>query len=150
MACLTYPKFRANRVARASFDWLNDDIRVLILKTTAVRNAAHEFVADVIAGSVEIPTATTNYVRKQLLAASRSIVIVGETVELRGPNPIWTPTLTAGHAIGAIVTYKRVTTDADSPVISWCDGGSSPNELPWTTDGGEFEVQWPGGVVATL
>lgn len=147
MANLIYPRFKLNHATAAGFDWLAHDIRALCIRTGGSRNTAHEFVSDVIAGNAELPSGV-GYSRQ--LVTGRTKVLVGETLECRGGNSNFGNTITGVNSIIAVVYYRFVTSDSDSPIINWNDAGTSPNDLPFVTDGGPFEIQPPAGVILTL
>jgi hypothetical protein len=148
VANLIYPKFKLNHATAAGFDWLNHDIRALCIRTGGARNTAHEFVSDVIAGGFEVQS---GYGYSRQLVTGRTKVLVGESLECRGGNSNFGSAIASGAgSIIAVVYYRFVTGDSDSPVINWNDAGGSPNDLPFATDGGPFEIQPPGGVILTL
>ena len=144
MATIRYPQYAANAVCQARFDWLTGDFWVLLLRSSATYDEDDVYVSDVIAGGQEI--VRVGYERLPL--EGRLIDVVAGVVRLLGDDVSWDG-IAASDQIGAAIVYQKEATDAESPVVFWYDGGSAPNELPFTTDGGPFAVEWPDGVVAT-
>jgi hypothetical protein len=145
MALAVFPLSK-QKFAGKLIDWDTDDIRVLLLRgdggSVPTYRSTDEFVSNVLSGG-NLEITAVGYSRQAL--TTESLNVSGIYCELKAANVTFTG-LAAGQTIGAAVVYLHTGADAASSVISWYDGGSSPNELPKIT-GGDFQIQWSGGVV---
>jgi hypothetical protein len=128
--------------ARKLLHWEDDDIRALAVRDAGAYDPAHVFVSDLLAGGGKEIT-VPGYSRQ--LVGSRSLVLVSGLLEFRLGNILFGSALAAGQIVKAVVLYQRVTSDPDSRLIYWMDTAPAPNDLPWTTDGGPFGVNFPSG-----
>jgi hypothetical protein len=113
MAANTYTKL-TNLVANSSLDWVNDDIRALLVSSSYAFDAAHAFVSEITGELTH-----GSYARKVL--GSKSIVVVdADTDALYAAALTWT-SLAGGVNPAKIILYKRVTNDADSPLLACLD-----------------------------
>lgn len=120
------------------------DLRMLLVKSTYVFDKDHNFVADVVAGALEISVA--GYARQALANEAVTEDDTNDRAYLDADDPTFTA-LVAGQTIGGAVIFRQVTTDADSPVLFFIDLTDTP------TNGTDFKVQFaaPGsGGVAYL
>ena len=121
--------------------------KLLILKSTATYDATDEFITDVVSGSVEIDA--IGYAR--VTVSTITVTVSGANIILDGDDETFAA-INSGQTMGAVVIfYERTVGGADgtSRPLVWFDGGSSPNELPKATNGGEFTVVWPSGGILT-
>lgn len=120
--------------ARAAFlgadiDWLVDTIRVVLIDAAdyTVNLATHDFLDDVpSAARVGTP---------QTLGSKTATAGVADAADV-------TFSAVTGDQCEAILIYKFVTSDADSPLIAYIDSGTG---LPVTPNGGDITVQWDSG-----
>lgn len=120
-----YTRPSALRVTDGDFNFVTDDIRVLLVSTTATFDPTAEFVADIVADEVE-NDAGTGYERKTLAGKARAIVtgvtITGITgakdvVRMTANNLTYTNINTLTR-IGGGYLFKQVTDDADSLIVA--------------------------------
>ncbi len=125
-------------------DFLNDDMRVLLVDDAYVNDRDFVFVADVAANEI----ATTNYVRKVLAGKTITQDDINDRVLVDATDPLW---VNLGPPVGGpiaqgIIMFRQVTNDADSPLIGFNELTTAP---PGTqVNGRNFEIQWdPSGIV---
>ena len=120
-----YTRPSALQVTDGNFDFVNDDIRVLLVSNTATFDPTAEFVADIVADEVANDSGT-GYERKTLATKSRAIEtgvtvpdITGarDIVKMTGANLTYTNINTTTR-IGGGYLFKFVTDDADSLVVA--------------------------------
>ena len=119
--------------ANGAVDWATTDVRCLLLKSTYTYSAAHQYVSDVISGSIEI--SASGYSRQTL----------GSFVAPTAANPsvcdstadITFSSLASGQTIGFVVFYKYNAADASAEVL-FCMDEDTPTTYP--TNGGNFVV----------
>ena len=120
-----YTRPSALRVSDGNFDFLNDDIRVLLVSTTATFDPTAEFVSDIVADEVSNDSGT-GYERKALAGKTRGIVtgvtISGVTgakdvLRMTAANLTYT-NINTNERIGGGYLFKQVTNDADSLVVA--------------------------------
>ena len=137
-----YTPFKAKLLkGEIDFDAPND-IRIALLKvkasTTADTDQDAEFVSSITTLGELV---ATNYVRKAL---------TGETVNQDDPNnraefDAGDVTFTAlggatNDTIGAILLFKFVTNDADSPLIAYIDNAGA--DFSQATNGSDITISW--------
>lgn len=105
-------------VARAEIDWLNDDIRMLLLETGGVFDVTDDTVADVFASGGSEFDADSGYARQVL--GTKTVALDGNVVEFGSANVSFASMDSADTAVAALI-YKHVTNDADSIPICFCD-----------------------------
>lgn len=108
------------------------DVRVLLVKNTYTFAKTHNFVADVIAGSLEISVAS--YARQTLTGKS---VTEDDTNGFAyfDANDVTFAGLAAGQTIGGAVVFLHTGSDATAQVLFFYD-------LPDTPTSGDFVIQW--------
>ena len=120
-----YTRPSALQVTDGNFDFVGDDIRVLLVSNTATFDPTAEFVSDIVADEVANDTGT-GYERKTLATKSRAIEtgvtvpdITGarDIVKMTGANLTYT-NINTTTAIGGGYLFKFVTDDADSLVVA--------------------------------
>lgn len=120
-----YPK-GAEKMWAGSINFSSDDIKVALMPSSYVYDAAHEFLPDV--GAV-IGTA-------QALA---SRTVTGGVFDADDAN---FGALASGSTIGSVVLYKDTGTAATSPLIARV---TDVLGLPLATNGGGLVLQWSNG-----
>jgi hypothetical protein len=136
MAVKTYPGWVDDYGAP---DWANGaNVYYVMLIKTGTYNAAHLTVTD--AGFAEL---TVGGYSKQNTSARTSIVS-GANVNLDAADVAF-GNLAAGETIIAAVVVRQI---GGAPagidrLAGFYDGGTTPNELPFATNGGPFDVVWP-------
>lgn len=120
-----YTRPSALRVTDGDFNFVDDDIRVLLVDNTATFDPTAEFVADIVADEVTNDTGT-GYERKTLAGKARAIVedvaISGVTgnkdiVRMTANNLTYT-NINTNERIGGGYLFKFVTDDADSLIVA--------------------------------
>lgn len=120
-----YTRPSALRVTDGDFNFVTDDIRVLLVDNTATFDPTAEFVADIVADEVTNDTGT-GYERKTLAGKARAIVenvaISGVTgnkdvVRMTANNLTYT-NINTNERIGGGYLFKFVTNDADSLIVA--------------------------------
>jgi hypothetical protein len=120
-----YTRPSALRVASSDFDWLSDDIRVLLVSNTATFDPTAEFVADIVADEVTNDTGT-GYERKVIGSKTRAIVqnvaVTGVTVNkdvvrMSGANLTYS-NINTNERIGGGYIFRQVTDDSDSLIVA--------------------------------
>lgn len=129
MANSLYSKAR-QKFARAQLHWENDTFRAVLVDVNAstgysVDLTNHEFLSSIPVG-----------------CRIAEVALTGRVITADGAcdatDTIW-PAVPAGNAIEAIVIYKFVTDDTDSPLIAWIDYSTG---LPITPNGGDVISIW--------
>lgn len=106
-----------------SINLSSDTIRVRLVRTSAYTfSQAHEFMSSAPAAIVTDVTLGTK-------ALSGGTFDAADAVFTAVPS---------GAAIDALIIFKFVTNDADSPVLAYIDGFSV------TPNGGDITIQWQG------
>ena len=120
-----YTRPSALYVTDGNFDFVNDDIRVLLVDNTATFDPTAEFVADIVADEVSNDSGT-GYERKTLATKSRAIetdvAISGITgnkdiVRMTAANLTYT-NINTNERIGGGYLFKQITNDADSLIVA--------------------------------
>ena len=128
MANALYGKGR-EKFLSGSISWSTDNIRVALVDTASYTVAidTHEFLSDVPGGA--------------RVATSGNLTSKTVTLGVADAANVTFGTVT-GASVEAIVIYKFVTNDADSPLIAYID---SATNLPITPNGGDITVAWDSG-----
>lgn len=108
--------------------------RALLLWEGGQFNPTHRYVADVVAGSLEMSGGS--YARQNL--ASVQAALIGSYTRFTS-NPVTFSALPAGHTAVGMVLYFHTGTDASDGVYAYIDGGTSP-AFPYTTTGADLIV----------
>jgi hypothetical protein len=119
------------------------DLRVLLVKSTYTFDATHNFVSDVIAGSLEISVA--GYSRQPLVNEACTEDDANSCAYLDADDVTFA-SLTAGQTVGGAVLYKYNAADASAELIAFYDLTDT------ATNGGDIVVQWaaPGSAGGIL
>jgi len=133
MASLITDKCR-EMLAKAQLDWVNDDIRVLLVETGHSPSAGFDFVNDVTADEVD----DASYARKSL--AGQGVTVSGNKANLNADNPVWEGLIDTQDVAGAWV-FQFVTNDADSPLLCYI-------EATLDTDGRDATLKLGGGATS--
>jgi hypothetical protein len=129
-------------IAVAGVNLSSADLRVLLVKDTYVFDNNHNFVADVVAGSLEISVA--GYAR---VALTTKTVTEDDTNDFAYLDADDTPfaAMAAGQTVGGAVLYRHTGSDATAEVLAFYDVTDAP------TNGGTMTVVWAapasGGVL---
>lgn len=117
-----------------------DDIRCALVTSSYTVNADHDFVADLtneLSGG--------NYVRKAFAGESVSLDDTNDRAFFDATDPIWTALGAAAGTPAALVVFKQVTNDADSPLLFYCELTTPP-----TPNGGDYTVVLNAGGIARV
>lgn len=119
-------------------NWLADTIKAMLVTVAYTVNADHSFVSSAVAAELT----GTGYVggfggagRKTLSSKTLSYDGTLNRVIFDAADIVWTA-INAG-AVKAAILIKELTTDADSPVIAYCDGTAL------TTNGSDITLTFP-------
>lgn len=125
-------------------DWKNNSnvYYARVIKTGSY-NAAHATIND--GGFVDITAA--GYSIQNLV--SRDSVVSGSNVNCTAADVSYGSPANNGEIAIAVVIARRLGASPASsdPVAAFLDVGNSPNLLPFTLDGGPFDLKFVGGVV---
>ena len=128
MATKLYPIGR-NAFALGDIDWVNDDIRVLLIDADDYTYSdAHDFLDD-IPGAARVASGAASVANK---SAS------GGTVD----GDDYTFSTVSGDPSEALIIYKHTGTESTSQLIAYIDNATG---LPVTPNGGDITVQWDSG-----
>lgn len=120
-----YTRPSALRVTDGDFNFVTDDVRVLLVSNTATFDPTAEFVADIVADEVTNDTGT-GYERKTLSGKARSIVenvavpdVTGnrDVVRMTADNLTYTA-ISTNERIGGGYLFIQDTDDSDSLIIA--------------------------------
>lgn len=120
-----YTRPSALRVAVGDFDFINDDIRVLLVSNTATFDPTAEFVADIVADEVTNDIGT-GYERKTLSGKTSDVVtgvavpdVTGnrDVVRMSSDNLTYT-NINTNERIGGGYLFRQETDDSDSLIIA--------------------------------
>jgi len=129
MANALYDSARAAFLG-GSIDWANDTFQtVLVDSATYTVNLA----ANTVLGDIPIGSRITS-----------AVGLVNTSIQTNGAADADDVTFTtvSGDSIEALVVFKFVTSDADSPLIAYIDTATG---LPITPNGGDIIVTWDNG-----
>ena len=133
------------QILSGTINLLTDDIRVMLVTPDYIPDPDHVFVADgaSLLSPVNFELDGTGYEAgfgsddRQALEAR--VITKDDDLDrilFAADDIIWNP-ISAGAA-GAAIMFKSVSSDDDSPLISYIQSGG----FPLTTDGGELRIQW--------
>ena len=127
MANALYP-VSIKKFADGEIDWLDADIKVVLVDTGAYTySAAHEDLADIAAGArIATSGGLASKTSTGGVCDAADVVVSGVT----------------GTTVEAVVVYKDTGTAATSPLIAYIDTGTG---FPLTPNGGAVTVQWSNG-----
>ncbi len=105
-------------VATAGVNLSSADLRVLLVKSTYTFDPDHNFVADVVAGALEISVA--GYARQTL--AGKTVVEddANDFAYMDATDPVFAA-LAAGQTVGGMVMFINTGSDATAQVVSFYD-----------------------------
>jgi hypothetical protein len=119
------------------------DVRVVMIDTTGYTFAAtHAFLSDIPAAG-RIPAGND--------ASKVGLTLANKAVSATGQFSADSVTFTAVSpqagidSLNAVVIYRRVTSDADSPLIAYIDQGTG---LPVTLNGSDITIVWGSYIFA--
>lgn len=124
-------------VGKGEIDFASDDIRALLVmtNTTADTDEDAEFVGDI--GTLDEYDGS-GYARQALGTQAVAADTANDRAEFTAANSVF-PSLGAGtRNAQAVVLYKHVTNDADSPLVAYNDEGG----FPLAGNGQDFNVNW--------
>ncbi len=119
------------KLLEGSIAWLADDIQCMLVDTAdyTVNIATDEFVSDVVA------TPAAEVARSGNLTGKTSTAGIADADDVTFAS-------VTGDVSEALVIYRFVTNDADSPLIAYIDTATG---LPVTPDGNNINVLWDSG-----
>jgi hypothetical protein len=128
--------------ATAGVNLSTADLRVLLVKDTYTFDNNHNFVADVVAGSLEISAA--GYARVALTTKTATEDDTNDFAYLDADDTPFAA-MAAGQTVGGAVLFIHTGSDATAQVLSFYDFVDAP------TNGGTMTVVWAapasGGVL---
>jgi len=140
------PNATKRKLFEASIDYVNDTIKIALIDNSVSYSPSQdseEFVADILdGGTTASEYADTNYTRPTLSGT----VTNQDNMNDRGTwdaNDVTFSNLGSanGDTIQAVVVFKQVTDDTDSPVLRVLDD-SEESALPQGTNGSDVVIQW--------
>ena len=136
MASFVYTRAKAKLISGA-IDLDTDDIRALLVmtNTTADTDVDTEFVSGI--GTLDEMDGA-NYVRKALAGEAVTADLVNDRGEFDATDVTWSSLGAGTRQVAAVVLFKFVTIDADSPLIAYIDSGG----FPISANGGDLTAQW--------
>lgn len=146
MAAELFPEARLSWAKGEWGDWLNDNVRALLLKSGVTPSATWKWVADAVAAGAEVATpGTMGYTRLDVTGRTVSLVGSGfaQRAHCKASNPKWVGlAVTGGVQIGLVVLYRlpAAGNDGNSPLLGYVNGSPLPVDAS-----GDFEVQWEAG-----
>ena len=143
-----------DKLAKALADWTAGGlaVRVLLLSNAATYTpaATHNFVSDVIAGSVA-ELAVTGYTRKDI--TSRTVFRDDTTpyVEMRANDNVWASLAGSPGSGGQIqiqsaIVYVQVGGDDTTPGDDFLVAQITAANFPLTCNGSPFTLSYPNGI----
>lgn len=120
-------------VATAGVNLSSADLRVLLVKSTYTFDPDHNFVADVVAGSLEISVA--GYARFTLTGKTVVEDDTNDFAYLDAVDALFSA-LAAGQTVGGAVLFIHTGSDATAQVIAFYD------LVDTLTNGGDITVVW--------
>lgn len=124
MANFVYHKAR-ERYMKGLLDWINHDVRIMMTTSGYSALQTHEFLSSVPSGS-----------------RSANVALASKTAT-DGVADAADPTFAAvpgGATYNALVLYRFVTGDADSPLIAYIDTGITG--MPIASNGGDIGIRF--------
>lgn len=147
MASIVTNKAKA-LLANGTLDWVNDTIRVALLKTAGAASPDADFVADAIDGTNNVEVTTAGYARQDLATRTVTEDDTGDVATLDAADNTWTAVGDGTESAVMAVVYKRVgvddTTPADDPVLAFVDFADT------VLNGGDFTVRWSASGVISI
>lgn len=137
MAETIYNQYKKG-LADADEDWVNGAYQVLLLTGAVTIEADHDFVAGVLAANTEASDAS--YGRVALASKTNTLDDTNDRANLDAATVDFT-TLD-NETPTAMVVFRQVTTDADSPVASIHDTGFGS-----AANGAGYTVEFPNDVI---
>ena len=121
------------QIVKGALDIENDVVEVLLVSSSYTFNPAHTTVSQI---TNELVNDTgTGYERKEVAGIAATIES-GDRVKVAANNVTYTAINTTANARAAVI-YKKVTNDADSPLICYLQG------LELATNGSDIELRMP-------
>lgn len=134
MANFVYTK-AADEIAKANIDWLNNDIRVILVNNTSTADTEED--VNTISGFATLGELSgTGYSRKVLGTKAVNRDDPNDRSEWDAADVVYTG-INAGTAQAAII-YKHVTNDTDSIPLMYID----QTDFPIVTNGGDVTLNF--------
>jgi hypothetical protein len=123
-------------------------IRALLIKSGGYTfNADDDFVSTVVTPSSN-EVSGGSYARQTLGTKADALDDANDRATFGAANTTFTAVPSQGGAtIIAVVLYKFVTVDGDSPLLFYIDTGTG---FPYTPNGSDIIIQWNAGLIAAL
>lgn len=131
MANIPYPSGR-QAFATKQINWVSDAISVVLLKSSYVYNAAHDFLNDIAAGHRIVAVGLTGK------TASGGVLFAANAV---------TAAVAAGSTVERLVIYLNTGNEATSTLIMHMDHASDGTPIFKQTNGSAITLNWhPNGI----
>lgn len=146
MASFAYTPFKTD-LMKGSFNLqeAGNDVRVILVmtNTTADTDQDAKFVGDI--GTLDEYDGAS-YARKALANQAVNEDDPNNRGEFDADDIVWTALGAGTRQAQAMVIYKHVTNDADSPLLAFIDSGG----FPFSGNGGNVTIQWNAeGIIQT-
>ena len=125
-------------LASGLLDWETADLRVLLVESTYVENADHNFVSDVWDESTD-----PAYTRKALTGLTVTKDTVNDRAVLDAANVSWVG-MDAGETLGGAVIFIHSGADASAKLIRYIEF------TPFVTDGRTITLQFSADGIVVL
>lgn len=109
-------------ISSGSVDWVNDDIRVLLVVNAYVFSRTHSTVSSVVASEVT----ASGYARKVVAGQTENFNQGAREFRFNATDPVWVSIdNNTAESSKAGIFYKFVTNDADSTLIAYVEDASA-------------------------
>lgn len=134
MANALYPYFKQvclDKGSADSVDMNTDAVKIMLIDATAVYNAAHKYLGDLLTADPACDLGRS--------PAVTTPTVVNGTFDC--DDPTVTPGPAAGKTIKGYVAYKATGVDGTSTLIAWVDHDSGGNAISLPGNGADVTVQ---------
>lgn len=120
-----YPEGR-KRFLQADIDWLVDDVKAVLLSSTYVYSAAHDFHADL----------------SGIIATSGNLTGKTSALGVADAADVTFAAVAAGDTVVAVALFKDTGVSATSPLIVFYDEAADTTPISEATTGGDITLSW--------
>ena len=143
MANFVYTKF-IEQQGLSNIDWVNDDIRCALMKSTYTPDKDDDFMSDIVANEADCAGYTGGWGGAGRVALGTKTVVIDDVtdrVEFDGQtDPTWA-SLASGNTIGCAIIFKKGSLDdSDAILIACIDTITGDTTFPFATNGSSFTL----------
>jgi hypothetical protein len=145
MANFVYSKV-IEQLGLSNIDWVNDDIRCALMKSTYTPNKDHDFMSDIVADEADCTGYTGGWGGAGRVSLGVKTVVIDDAndrVEFDGQtDPTWAALGNGtNNTLGCAVIFKKGTSDdSDAVLIACIDTVSGSPAFPFLTNGSSFTL----------